>query len=113
MTDQNLQAKTVALDAAEWQSLVTFNFARLNQYLAQLPALTDRELPAIEANIQRAQALMRGWKHACGVQALQAQQSAPAAVPDAPVANGAAEPKRKGGWPKGRSRKAAQQAAVQ
>lgn len=98
--------KVAQLTPEEWKQLVLLNMAQLQSYLQTVPGntetgtsgLTDQHLALIDQHLARGRAFVRAW-------ALARVEMAPVNVaqPEARP-NGAQEPKRKGGWPKGKSR---------
>lgn len=105
MTEQT--GKVAKLTPEEWKQLVLLNTAQLQNHLQAIPGntetgaagLTEHHLALIDTHIGRGRAFMRAWS-------LATLEIAPVVQPhQAPVqhTNGA-EPKGKGGWPKGKRR---------
>lgn len=108
------QPKTIALDAANWQVLAISNSAQLTQFLQNTPMPTEETIKLIDAHVAKLGLFLHAWMRAAPPITAQAEPAKVAAAADpapAPAANGAA--KRKGGWPKGRSRKPRVVEAVQ
>lgn len=101
--------KTAHLTVSEWQAVCLRNVEELHAALKGLAYPTDEIIGRIDQHMARWATFMRSWKLA-GEQ--QNEPPKTETVQPAPVE--AAPVKKKGGWPKGRSRKKAdQQATVQ
>lgn len=108
MTEQTT-GRVAQLNPEEWKQLVLLNAAQLQNYLQTIPGsteggasgLTDQHMALIDGHIARGQLFMRAW----AVSRLTAapQVDAPAKAANG-ATNGAHEPTRKGGWPKGKPR---------
>lgn len=105
MTEQ-----TITLKGEQWKQLALLSYAQLQKFLGDLPpqtetgesGLTDQHLALIDAHLAEARLFLRSWR-AARIAMPQAEQPAQQA------ANGT-EPKRRGGWPKGKKRNAPNQA---
>lgn len=101
--------KVTQLTPEEWKSIVLVNFTQLTNWLQAIPGntetgasgLTEERIQSIEAHLTRTATLLHGWSKAklTITEAPKAQAAAPAEQ-----ANGAAPPKRRGGWPAGKPR---------
>lgn len=116
MTNPSPQPKVIQLSAPEWQALALHNVAQLHHYISQMPVVTDQNMADIEKHFDQFRDRLRGWKVAAAQQAAanaaHAAQGQSAVTDTGAAANGAAKPKGKGGWPKGKPRRAAQPAAA-
>ncbi len=94
---------TLSIDATEWRVLFSANIARINEFTNQNATLSAEHLKALHEHMDRAKVLASAWAaampQAAPEQAAQAMADAPADVQN----------KKRGGWPKGRSRKQPQQ----
>lgn len=105
MTDQ---PKTMQLAPADWRQLCILNVEQLHGFVSGIPAqtekgdaaLTDEHMALIDAHVARGRAMLTAWRKS-RVPMVAAPE--PARVEQ--KANGAAKPKGRGGWPKGKSRK--------
>lgn len=106
MTDS---PKTMQLAPADWRQLCILNVEQLHGFVSGIPAqteaglaaLTDEHMALIDAHVARGRAMLTAWRKSrvpmmAAPEPVRAEQKA---------TNGAAEPKKKGGWPKGKSRK--------
>jgi len=101
------------LTTSEWQAVCLRDIEELYTALKGIAYPTDEALAQIDRHMARWSTFMRSWK-------LTGEQQSGPAAPESEKAVETAEPakpavKKKGGWPKGRSRKprAEQQATVQ
>lgn len=97
-------SNTLSIDASEWRVLFSANIARVNDFINQNATLSAEHLKLLHEHMDRAKLLASAWAaatpQAAPEQAAQAMAEAPADVQTE---------RKKGGWPKGRSRKQAQQ----
>lgn len=101
MTDQ---PKTLALDSAEWKALLLSNIVRTHESVNGAKHITPEGLAMFNGHMDRMKGIAAAW-HA----SLPANPAEDRTAPDQPATNGAAKPKGKGGWPKGKKRNAATQ----
>lgn len=104
--------KVTILTPDEWKALCINNTGQLHGYLQSIPGVTeggisglsDQHLAMIDHHLGRFGAFLNAWKVARVdlPAAAQPQEAAPQA--EEPKPNGMKEPKRKGGWPKGKPR---------
>jgi len=95
------------LRPGEWKQNALFNLAGIQNYVLSIPdqvesgaaGIQPEHLALIDAEIERVRLFLRSWQRS----RFDVPSAEPAQEPHA--GNGAAEPKRKGGWPKGKSRK--------
>lgn len=110
---------TLSLDAAEYRALLLSNFERAAGFVTQNVAVTHDQLGSLCAHLERMKMLAAAWHYAAppaaNVEQMQAQRIIDEAALTARRAqpNGHESPKRKGGWPKGKSRKRPAEAQVQ
>lgn len=98
---------TLAIDNAEWRVLFASSIARVNEFVNQNNALSADNLKLMHEHLDRAKLIASAWA-ASTPQAVVREVAQTMA--DAPVEVRAEQPKRKGGWPKGRKRNQPQQA---
>lgn len=120
--DTPTPAKTIQLKGEQWKQLALLHVAQLSQYLQNIPGnietgaagLTDQHMAMIDQHLQEGAMILGAWRRSRGPVIPQPQVQVEAQAPATPT-NGATEPKRKGGWQKGRkrSRQAAEPAVVQ
>lgn len=107
--------KTMQLAPADWRQLYLLNVAQLHDYVSSIPAhveggtsaLTDEAMAFIDAHLDRGRAFLVAWRKS-RVPGLAAQQ--PAQTQQTANGQHAPKPKKKGGWPLGKPRKAKPQA---
>jgi len=104
MTDK---PNTLSIDQTEWRVLFASTIARVTEYVNQTHALTPDHLKLMHDHLDRAKLIASAW---CAASPAPVQDIVQAAQPVAAQANGATEPKRRGGWPKGKKRNQPQQA---
>lgn len=118
MTDT--PAKTMQLAPADWRQLCLLNIEQSHAFVTAIDpvnenggaAITDQHMALIEEHFARQRAFLRGWKlsripQMAAPQPTQVQQQGNGKHVEA-----VAKPRR-GGWPKGKSRKPKQQAVQQ
>lgn len=97
--------KTTQLTAEEWKQLALLNASQLMNFLQGIPGntesgsagLTEQHMLLIGGHLDRMASFLRAWSVA-RVEVPPAQVEVPAEPP-------VAEAAKKGGWPKGKSRK--------
>lgn len=123
MTDTPTPAKTIQLKGEQWKTLALLHVQQLSQYLQNIPGsvetgaagLSDQHLGMIDVHIQEMALILGAWRRSRGPVAPQPQPAAPVQVEahdpagggqtgPMTMGNGAATPKGRGGWPKGRKR---------
>lgn len=113
--------QTTSLSPDEWKALCLTNVAQLHTFLNGIPpisegglsGITDQHMALIEGHLNRQSAFLNAWRRSKAVGTVAQAESQPEAPAPAQTANGAQAPKRKGGWPRGKSRKAKQPEATQ
>lgn len=103
--------RTMQLLPPHWKQLALLNAMQLQDFINSIPshteagasALTDEAMAIIDGHLQEGRAFLQAWK-VSRMPTLAAPQQKVAQ----PQANGAAQEKCKGGWPKGKPRKPAQ-----
>lgn len=102
--------KVVALNVTQWKAVVLSDLATLHQALVNIQAPSDLDIANIDLFVANTRNMLHGWKVAGAQAAAQAQAVQATVAPEKPVearaSNGAAPPKRRGGWPAGKARKA-------
>lgn len=101
---------TLAIDNAEWRVLFASSIARVTEFVGQNPSLTADNLKLMHEHLDRAKLIASAWA-ASTPQAVVREVAQTMA--DAPVEVRAEQPKRKGGWPRGKPRKRANPQVVQ
>jgi len=103
-TDPLAAAKpTLSLNPGEWQALAITNANQLSHFLGTIQAPTEAALLEIDGHLIRLRSFLQAWRRS--VPAASVAAAAPAQPAEAaPGSNGAAKPKRKGGWPAGKKR---------
>lgn len=102
--------RTTMLFTEEWRSLCVGSAQQLVGFFANVPHPTPEALELFEQHMARLKMFATAWGATPVLQA--PKQQAPAGNPFGTRHNGASEPKRKGGWPKGKSRKSRAPAEV-
>jgi hypothetical protein len=105
-----------SIDTAEWRALCVESIQRLANFVSQNAVLSPEGLKAMHTHLDRSKTIAAAWS-AAGLPVAN-NRPAPAAAPSAPftvsatgvpapvVSGPAGEPvKKRGGWPKGKSRK--------
>lgn len=102
--------RTMQLLPADWRQLVLLNLEQLHGFISEIhpmteagvSALTDQHMAIVEAHVARGQQLLGAWR-----KSRMPGLAAPVKPAEAKAAqtNGAEPVKRRGGWPKGKSRK--------
>lgn len=103
MTDS--KPTTITLNTDEWRALLAANLAHAAQFAQAKAVISLDELRAVHEHFDRMKSIATAWHFSPPPMAQEAPGQA-AASDAAPTTNAHdAAPKRKGGWPKGRSRK--------
>lgn len=110
MTDQTAPKPTTALTGDEFKVLALTNVSQLQNWLNAIPGclesgaagLTADHLDLIDKHLNRCRMFLRSWS----LTKVDVQPAAaPVQVQTESQGNGAAPPKRTGGWPRGKPRK--------
>jgi len=105
--------KTMSLEPAEWQGIVATNTQRFFEFIKPLAAPNAEQSAAMQAYLDRMKFQVVAWERSAPQPVPEpAAQLVEASAPAAPAANGA-EPKKRGGWPRGKKRNAPAQAVTQ
>lgn len=112
------QPQRTQLSPEEWKQLCLLNLAQLQTHLQNLPpvleggssAMTAQQMQAIEDHLNRGRQFLNAWARAKLIQPVVQPEIKPQEAVQA--ANGAAPPKKRGGWPKGKKRNALAQDAA-
>lgn len=114
---------STTLTGEEWRNLCLVNVNQMQQFLQNIPGVTEGGLPGMSADhllgsfnhIERLQQFLTAWSKAKPLVAEQPMTQAPAPQETAieTAADAPAKPKRKGGWPKGQPRGKKKPAAEQ
>lgn len=94
--------KTVALSPEEWKSLCILNAAQMQAFLQMVSRPTQEHFVQVEAHLEKLGNYMRAWalSYPRETEGVPVNGHAMAPAQEAP----AEQPKRKGGWPKGKKR---------